>query len=1338
MKRLLIILWFLIAPSAWATNYYISPTGSDAANGLTTGTAWKTFAHAVPLLVADDTLNVMDGTWDGTGGTDFIHIHNDDGAANGSAGHPITIKAVNERQAVIYNTGHVNGIWAKGVSYWNIEGLWSRSQDVPPLEGADGYTFLGENSSHFQIKRCVFSHANRYNNNALFESLYFTDSLIEECEAYYFHRHAFSTADRNTFRRCYANSRGYADIPGGRVTEAYALDRGDTAWTTYPGRENIFENCISEGNGMGFDIQAAYGYTTPPTVSEYNQYLGCVSLNDRYGMTLSIREEANANHQPQNNTVTNCVVINPYYVGYYLRSTINTILTNCTTIASTTNSGFAADEPSGLQPVTSSVTFRNCLSVSNYDRGIYVEYGGSYPVDTWLVDYCNAYANYAPYYPATHANITNSTALNPNLDASKIYIPASSPMVGAGYGGADIGANIKYRYADGTITGTPLWASDSTFPHGAAITGLNDTAGNSCVNVHERLGTIPVIDITPPVISAISSGTPGTNGATITWTTDEGATSQVEYGLTEPAYGSFTAKSNDLVTSHSQNIGGLTGATTYHYRVISIDASSNSSTSADGTFKTGSPPDVPTSPSRMRLRRRYTDFYVDSSIADTYVASANPDFTTYNPATFSTSTGLAPVYKTIADVNASYPRPGDKIYFRKGQTWREQLTVPASGNAGLPITYGAFGSGAKPIIDGSNLITPGTLWTAASSTAIAEEQSTGEVAVNTRAANGSVEGQGFTSDTDITVPFIDTWTKKVGSPTGNAFLQIWATSGNRITGDNPLYQSDNIAINTISTSESWIRWFFSSPPTLSAGTLYVYILNGSYTLSDTATMTSSVNTSGGYRSGDPHCRHMYDADNSPPSFVGVVGGHDQTFRVYKTTTSTTIWTATVTTEPKVLFFDGTRGTLVASQADCTATGKWFWAANVLSVYSASDPDTAYTSPGIEVSARGTQLYVGSGISYVTVDSLHFRRGNGTTNVVDIEGPHITLKNCEICYGADSGLLLSGSAADTLIEDCLIHHHGEGGMYDCGVFTWKDAATAGHENIFRRNQVYNNWTYGMHFTSNYNIIEYNTVYDNGNTGQRGNGIEFINWDDDGYAQHNIARYNVVYGQKSGLDNGEGINADDFSDYTDIYYNIIYENDGPGITAWRSTHVNIYNNAIYGNCLNSGGALTSKYEIHIGASGAGEVSNINIKNNIARAMQGNTYAIGLDSKTYDSSGLSITNNLWYSSATNWYFWNATGGNNLATWNALTGVGTDLNSDPLFVSASDFHLQASSPCINAGVDVGLTTDYDGVTISGLPDIGAYEYVADDDSEQGHVFVWLWLMVACIIALPGIRWRG
>jgi phosphodiesterase/alkaline phosphatase D-like protein len=112
-----------------------------------------------------------------------------------------------------------------------------------------------------------------------------------------------------------------------------------------------------------------------------------------------------------------------------------------------------------------------------------------------------------------------------------------------------------------------------------------DTAGNNSGYSNEVSTTIPVIDVTPPVISSILvSGVTGT-GAIVAWTTNEASDTQVEYGTTT-AYGSSTTLVAALVTSHNQTLTGLSPATLYHYRVKSKDAAGNLATSADGTFTT--------------------------------------------------------------------------------------------------------------------------------------------------------------------------------------------------------------------------------------------------------------------------------------------------------------------------------------------------------------------------------------------------------------------------------------------------------------------------------------------------------------------------------------------------------------------------------------------------------------------------------------------------------------------------------------------------------------------------------------------------------------------------------
>jgi hypothetical protein len=75
--------------------------------------------------------------------------------------------------------------------------------------------------------------------------------------------------------------------------------------------------------------------------------------------------------------------------------------------------------------------------------------------------------------------------------------------------------------------------------------------------------------------------------ATITWTTDETSSSQVEYGLTS-SYGNSTseADTSPRVTSHSVVVSSLLACRRYYYRVKSSDAASNQAVFSQNTFTT--------------------------------------------------------------------------------------------------------------------------------------------------------------------------------------------------------------------------------------------------------------------------------------------------------------------------------------------------------------------------------------------------------------------------------------------------------------------------------------------------------------------------------------------------------------------------------------------------------------------------------------------------------------------------------------------------------------------------------------------------------------------------------
>ncbi len=93
-------------------------------------------------------------------------------------------------------------------------------------------------------------------------------------------------------------------------------------------------------------------------------------------------------------------------------------------------------------------------------------------------------------------------------------------------------------------------------------------------------------DTTPPVISAVASSTSST-GATVTWTTDEAASTQVAYSV-DTSFASSTTETDtgSRVTSHSQSLTGLLSCTWYNFKAVSADAASNYATSTKKTFLT--------------------------------------------------------------------------------------------------------------------------------------------------------------------------------------------------------------------------------------------------------------------------------------------------------------------------------------------------------------------------------------------------------------------------------------------------------------------------------------------------------------------------------------------------------------------------------------------------------------------------------------------------------------------------------------------------------------------------------------------------------------------------------
>ena len=95
----------------------------------------------------------------------------------------------------------------------------------------------------------------------------------------------------------------------------------------------------------------------------------------------------------------------------------------------------------------------------------------------------------------------------------------------------------------------------------------------------------------PPAISDVTVTDRSASGATISWTTSEPSSSQVEYGL-GTAYGSASPPDPTPVTLHSVRLTGLPTDTLYHFQVTSARATGPAVSSSDSSFSTDVRPPV--------------------------------------------------------------------------------------------------------------------------------------------------------------------------------------------------------------------------------------------------------------------------------------------------------------------------------------------------------------------------------------------------------------------------------------------------------------------------------------------------------------------------------------------------------------------------------------------------------------------------------------------------------------------------------------------------------------------------------------------------------------------------
>lgn len=99
--------------------YYISPTGEDTNNGLTSNTPWKTFAKVLASIKPGDVVNLMNGNYNTSLGPliELLPIH------SGTEDKYITFKAMDGHKPVIVAYGNVWNAMIINASYVIVDGI---------------------------------------------------------------------------------------------------------------------------------------------------------------------------------------------------------------------------------------------------------------------------------------------------------------------------------------------------------------------------------------------------------------------------------------------------------------------------------------------------------------------------------------------------------------------------------------------------------------------------------------------------------------------------------------------------------------------------------------------------------------------------------------------------------------------------------------------------------------------------------------------------------------------------------------------------------------------------------------------------------------------------------------------------------------------------------------------------------------------------------------------------------------------------------------------------------------------------------------------------------------
>jgi hypothetical protein len=682
----------------------------------------------------------------------------------------------------------------------------------------------------------------------------------------------------------------------------------------------------------------------------------------------------------------------------------------------------------------------------------------------------------------------------------------------------------------------------------------------------------------------------------------------------------------------------------------------------------------------------------------------------------------ATAWKTISKVNSTSFNPGNSISFKRGDTWREQLTIPSSGVAGNPITFGAYGQGPQPRIAGTVNVAP----------------------QRNAIRNESFEDYTGLLDDGITDDFLHFYTSGgrveavSHTPVGGEDIAAkLVADGSRATLHFYVYLPADTRVIISWKAKSIINDGMIAIRHQLWGADQYYLQNDLQTWS-TIENWNAYPIAGSVNSGWQSRSMSFHTDSAAGRYQlyfrsgNSIGGGDTTWlddltlSIGWVTYQHNTYQLGAGYKPRRVLLGGATEWKQALDAnnffrdkDSLNNQEWVYEAGSGNIYFRDDAGSPATSGiRLEISVPEVGIEGECGIyidqAYVALNNLAvmgwpddtpaFSNASGiaVTDTTD----HIVVTGCLIAhnyrvgliarssesryssntftYNGGNGFTLSGTGRGNTISFNEAKYNGFWGLAgDDGEGIALGRGTS--ENLVEGNHIHHNNRHPLStnpgglviFNSNDNVIRYNRIHENYKAGVviDGAGNQFY--------------YNLVY--------NNGIGYKDTS--APGMFNLMVRNYSPDGDGGNK----VFNNIFYGGTSDTrwiGNLFINR-----------KCTNTEIRNNVFWGFVNDGYnnvQIRLDGGV-EISGTVFSNNVIGPEGAKFIHYSGVDYSTLADYQQGSGQGDGSEfDDPQFLDPEDgdFYLEPSSPLIDTGVNVGLSEDYEGNLVDGLPDIGALEF--------------------------------